>query len=291
MKRNIAIDRSTTTTLFFRSSKPKRVSWKSNRTVKALRQPSLVSTRLFLIDLLRDRRTLLEMIDLCQMLRDLLTVNELTNWNIKASIEAKSRALKCHIQTLKSDTQEYQGLCEMLSNSTNRFVSSRREKRIDLFFVRNRNDQVFVVHQIYSLAKPTDALQFRSNLFNQKQLFHGSKYNHFLWILSRGFLMPKVLVEDLGIARTDIGCLGSGIYFSDSVSTSVKYPTCSRTRPARRLLCVSQVTLANSAKFYSFATTLTEAPANFHSAHGVKNTGETPSKFLVRNETFVFLGR
>lgn len=93
------------------------------------------------------------MIDLWQMLRDLLTVNELTNWNIKASIEAKSRPLKCHIPTLKSDTQEYQGLCEMLSNSTNRFVSSRREKRIDLFFVRNRNEQVFVVHQIYSVGQ------------------------------------------------------------------------------------------------------------------------------------------
>ncbi len=56
------------------------------------------------------------------MLRDLLTVNELTNWNIKASIEAKYRALKCHIETLGSDTQEYARINDMINSSTNTFV-------------------------------------------------------------------------------------------------------------------------------------------------------------------------
>ncbi len=53
------------------------------------------------------------------MLRDLLTVNELTNWNVKASIEAKYRALKCHIETLGNDTQEYATICDMIGSSTN----------------------------------------------------------------------------------------------------------------------------------------------------------------------------
>jgi hypothetical protein len=100
------------------------------------------------------------------MLRDLLTVNELTNWNVKASIEAKYRALKCHIETLGNDTQEYATISDMIASST------------------NTNEKV-LVHQIYSVAKQTDALNFRSALFNQKQLFHGSKYNNFLGILSR----------------------------------------------------------------------------------------------------------
>lgn len=29
--------------------------------------------------------------------------------------------------------------------------------------------------------------------------------------------MPKVVVEDHGVERTDTGNLGSGIYFSDSI--------------------------------------------------------------------------
>jgi hypothetical protein len=57
-----------------------------------------------------------------QMLRDMVTVNELTNWNIKASIEAKYRALKCHIETIKHDTQEYQTIKEMINSSINSFV-------------------------------------------------------------------------------------------------------------------------------------------------------------------------
>ena len=138
-----------------------------------------------------------------------------------------------------------------------------------------------LVHQIYSIAKQTDALNFRSTLFNQRQLFHGSKYNNFLGILSRGLLMPKIVVDDLGITRTDIGCLGYGIYFSDSVSTSLKYTTPSTTRPGRRLLCISQVALGESAKYYSYVPTLTQPPDNFHSAHGVKKNNENTSKFVV----------
>jgi poly [ADP-ribose] polymerase len=94
--------------------------------------------------------------------------------------------------------------------------------------------------------------------------------------------MPKMVVNDLGITRTDIGCLGYGIYFSDSVSTSLKYTTPSTTRSGRRLLCISQVALGDSAKFYSYAPQLTQAPDNFHSTHGVKNTKENNSKFVVR---------
>ena len=56
------------------------------------------------------------------MLRDLLTVNELTNWNVKASIDAKYRAMKCHIETIGKDSHEYQTLSATISSSTNPFV-------------------------------------------------------------------------------------------------------------------------------------------------------------------------
>ncbi|CAF4227906.1 unnamed protein product [Rotaria sp. Silwood2] len=203
----------------------------------------------FVVDLINNRRALIDKLDLCQMLRDMVTVNELTNWNIKASIEAKYRALKCHIETIKNDTHEYATISNMISSSTN-------------------PNELVIIHQIYSVAKQTDVLNFRSTLFNQKQLFHGSKYNNFLGILSRGLLMPKMVVDDLGVLRTDIGCLGYGLYFSDSASTSLKYTTPSITRPDRRLLCISQVALGDSAKFYSYAPNLIQPPENFHSTHG-----------------------
>jgi len=66
--------------------------------------------------------------------------------------------------------------------------------------------------------------------------FHGLKSNNFLGVLSRGLLMPKIVVDDFGITRTDIGCLGYGIYFSESVSISLKYTTSSITRHDKKFL-------------------------------------------------------
>lgn len=52
------------------------------------------------------------------MLRDMLTINELTNWNLKASIEAKYRALKCHIETVNNSTPEFKDIVNLIQSST-----------------------------------------------------------------------------------------------------------------------------------------------------------------------------
>ncbi|CAF1141127.1 unnamed protein product [Rotaria sordida] len=194
----------------------------TNNSAAALRFYSLIPHRQeYNIDLIKNRRALTEKIDLCQMLRDMLTVNELTNWNVKAPIEAKYRALKCHIETVASSTPEFKNIANIIQSSTD-------------------SDEQIVIHNVFSVAKQTDALNFCTTLSHQRQLFHGSKYVNFLGILSRGLVMPKMVVEDLGVVRTDIGCLGYGIYFSDSASTSLKYTTTSIIRPGRRLLCICQ---------------------------------------------------
>jgi poly [ADP-ribose] polymerase len=93
--------------------------------------------------------------------------------------------------------------------------------------------------------------------------------------------MPKMVVEDLGVLRTDVGCLGYGIYFSDSASTSLKYTTSSTVRQGRRLLCICQVALGETANYYSFSPTLIKPPIGFHSMQGVKRTEDNHSMFIV----------
>ncbi|CAF0908856.1 unnamed protein product [Rotaria sordida] len=233
----------------------------TNDSAAALRFYSLIPHRPpYNIDLIKNRRALTEKIDLCQMLRDMLTVNELTNWNVKAPIEAKYRALKCHIETLDSSTPAFKNVAKFIQSSTD-------------------NGEQIIIHHVFSVAKQTDALNYCTSLSHQQQLFHGSKYANFLGILSRGLAMPKMVVEELGIVRTDIGCLGYGIYFSDSASTSLKYTTASTTRPGRRLLCICQVALGETANYYSFSPTLIKPPDGFHSTHGVKQTEENHSMF------------
>ncbi|CAF4077169.1 unnamed protein product [Rotaria sp. Silwood2] len=233
----------------------------TNNPTAALRFYSLIPHRSqYNIDLIKNRRALTDKIDLCQMLRDMLTVNELTNWNLKAPIEAKYRALQCHIETIASSTSEFKNIVNLIQSS----IDSREQ---------------IIIHNVFSVAKQTDISNFCTTLSNQRQLFHGSKYVNFLGILSRGLVMPKIVVEDLGVERTDVGCLGYGIYFSDCASTSLKYTTASTVRPGRRLLCICQVALGETANYYSFSPTLIKPPIGFHSTHGVKRTEDNCSMF------------
>ncbi len=157
----------------------------TNDPAAALRFYSLIPHRpQYNIDLIKNRRALTEKIDLCQvclfrficftidlsrvqMLRDMLTVNELTNWNVKAPIEAKYRALKCHIETVDSATPEFKNIAKLIQSSTD--ISGEQ----------------IVIHNVFSVAKQTDVLNFTTTISHQRQLFHGSKYANFLGILSR----------------------------------------------------------------------------------------------------------
>jgi poly [ADP-ribose] polymerase len=63
---------------------------------------------------------------------------------------------------------------------------------------------------------------FTGHIDNQRLLFHGSRIKNWVGILSRGILLPKIVVS-MGVNRTDAGWLGSGIYFGDAACTSAGY--------------------------------------------------------------------
>ncbi|CAF2796559.1 unnamed protein product [Rotaria sp. Silwood2] len=150
-------------------------------------------------------------------------------------------------------------------------IPHRPEYNVDL--IKNRR----------TLTEKIDLCQaclFHSNI-SLNLLYHSddSRYDNMRPYTFSGLAMPKMVVEELGVVRTDIGCLGYGIYFSDSASTTLKYTTASTTRPGRRLLCICQVALGESANYYSFSPTLTKPPDGFHSTHGVKRMEENHSMF------------
>ena len=94
------------------------------------------------------------------------------------------------------------------------------------------------VHNVFTCERPVEAANFQSNIGNIQQLFHCSKAPNFLGtcILSRGLLLPKIVVSDFGGERSDAGSLGTGIYFGIDASTSVKYSSPGETRGSRLLL-------------------------------------------------------
>lgn len=107
------------------------------------------------------------------------------------------------------------------------------------------------IENIFSCHRPIESHNF-SQLNNKRQLFHSSKAQNFLGILSRGLLPPNLVVDDYGGERTDIGHLGTGIYFASAAGGSVKYSSPGQVRGSRFML-VCDVALGN-VKVYTVFT-------------------------------------
>ncbi|KAL6484798.1 hypothetical protein MHYP_G00068430 [Metynnis hypsauchen] len=193
-------------------------------------------------------------LDLCQLIRDILSMSEATLGHPFPSSLGKYRALRCSIEQVPSQSPEFQSVCQLLQ------------------------DRPVQIQQVLHVSRETEVLMFREELGNIKPLLHSSHPSSFAGILSRGLLLPRVGVEQHGIERTDVGNLGGGIYFSDSLSTSVKYSKPSVT-DGSRLLLVCDVALGHCKDLHRRDTSLTCAPEGYNSVHGVRRTQLTHSDF------------
>ncbi|KAA0715889.1 Poly [ADP-ribose] polymerase 4 [Triplophysa tibetana] len=193
-------------------------------------------------------------LDLCQLIRDILNVSEATLRSPLPSSLGKYRALRCSIDVVQSENPEFTVVSQLL-----------RDKPIQ-------------IQQILRVSRGVELQMFMENLGNIKPLLHSTSPSSFVGILSRGLLLPRAGVEQHGIERTDIGNLGGGIYFSDSLMTSVRYSKPSSTNGSR-LLLVCDVALGQCKDLLKRDTTLTFAPEGYHSVHGVRRTSKMPSDF------------
>ncbi|XP_010284016.1 PREDICTED: poly [ADP-ribose] polymerase 4-like, partial [Phaethon lepturus] len=197
--------------------------------------------------------------DLCQLIRDMLNIHETNMSCPNPSSLAKYRALRCKIEAVDSTSYEFLNVEQQVLK-------------------HNYNDCPVKILQVYRVGRITETAEFLSSLGNIRSLFHASSVRNFMGIISRGLLMPKVVVEDHGLERTDIGNLGSGIYFSDSVSASVKYSSPSE-MDGTRLLAVCDVALGSCLDLYERDYSLNNPPSGYDSVHGVRKTADVSSDF------------
>nr|XP_035953034.1 protein mono-ADP-ribosyltransferase PARP4 isoform X1 [Halichoerus grypus]XP_035953035.1 protein mono-ADP-ribosyltransferase PARP4 isoform X1 [Halichoerus grypus] len=195
--------------------------------------------------------------DLCQLIRDMVNVCETNLFKPNPPSLAKYRALRCKIEHVEQNTEE--------------FFRVRKE------VLQNNHRGPVDILQIFRVGRVNEATEFLSQLGNVKSLLHGSPVQSFVGILSRGLLLPQV-VEDRGTKRTDIGNLGSGIYFSDSLSTSIKYSHSGET-DGTRLLVVCDVALGKCMDLNKKDFSLSEAPPGYDSVHGVRATATVTTDF------------
>ncbi|XP_052241111.1 uncharacterized protein LOC127851394 isoform X2 [Dreissena polymorpha] len=197
--------------------------------------------------------------DLCQLVKDMISVSEATDWSTTSSTQSKYRALRCEVACLPATSPEYQHIEDTVIQSLENGVKMK-------------------IEAVYSVNRPVETTSFTHNLDNKLSLFHASKADNLVGILSRGLLMPKVVVDDHGGQRSDPGMLGSGIYFVSAASTSVAYSLPSRSKGTRFML-MNEVALGHCKDMCTKDLTLTSAPEGYDSVHGVKSTADTPSVF------------
>ncbi|XP_058617206.1 protein mono-ADP-ribosyltransferase PARP4-like isoform X2 [Onychostoma macrolepis] len=193
-------------------------------------------------------------LDLCQLIRDIVNVSEATLGSPSPSSLGKYRALRCRIEVVPPQNPEFHVVSRLLQ------------------------DRPVQIQQILRVSRGVELQLFMEDLGNIKPLLHSTSPSSFVGILSRGLLLPRVGVEQHGIERTDIGNLGGGIYFSDSLKTSVKYSRPSET-DGSRLLLVCEVALGRCKDLLKKDTTLTCAPDGYHSVHGVQRSPSRLSEF------------
>jgi poly [ADP-ribose] polymerase len=193
-----------------------------------------------------------------QLMKDMLQVNgESGSVLFDARIDAEYDALKCQVGWLDHDQPKYREVAEFVLKSQ----------------VKTRHIQV---KNVLTLRREGEWESFTSDVGNERLLFHGSRIQNWVGILSRGILLPRIVVS-MGVNRTDPGWLGHGIYFGDAACTSLFYTTPGR--HGTRLVALARVALGKKKDYTKITYGLTEPPSGYNSCHGVRNTPAQPSQF------------
>jgi len=197
-----------------------------------------------------------------QLMKDMLQINgDRGSILFDSKVEQQYRSLNCDLACLDPAADEYRRL--------ENHVTGGRQKcghwSID-------------VKNIFKVRRPPEWEQFTSSTDNHQLLFHGSRIQNWVGILSRGILLPKVVVN-LGVRRTDAGWLGNGIYFGDAASTSCAYTSPGRNGRGTRMMALATVALGRVRDYTRITYGLSAPPEGCHSCHGVKGTLLRQSQF------------
>ncbi len=193
-----------------------------------------------------------------QLMKDMLQVNgDGGGVLFDDEIDAKYRALHANIGFLEVGSGPWKEIASYVEGSQ---IKSKTVK----------------VKNVYTLQRPAEHAAFTDDIGNQRLLFHGSRIKNWVGIISRGILMPKIVVS-LGVHRTDAGWLGNGLYFGDAACTSAFYTTPGKRKT--RLMSIARVALGKMAPYTKITYGLERPPAGFDSCHGVRNKPGAASQF------------
>lgn len=196
--------------------------------------------------------------NILQLMKDMLQVNgEEGAVLFDAKVDQEYEALGCQLEAIEPANPKFRELSDYVVKS---------QIKTKTIHVKN----------LFAVKRPGEWQAFTGDISNQRMLFHGSRIQNWVGILSRGILLPKIVVS-LGVNRTDAGWLGNGMYFGDAACTSVFYATPGRKKT--RFLSIVRVALGKVKDYTKITYGLNGPPAGYDSCHGVRCTPKTASEF------------
>lgn len=208
--------------------------------------------------------------EMLQLMKDMLQVNE-GGVLFNNEIDNKFKALRNEIRYLGPESDDFQFILN--------HIKENQVKGLDA--VR--------IVRVFALKRIPEFQQFTDQIPNQKLMFHGSRTSNFVGLLSRGILMPKVVVG-FGGKRTNFGWLGAGIYFGAHSDTATIYAHPGSRGTRMMLLC--KVALGNVKDYTKITADLESCPEGYDSVHGVRRTSFIESDFTedeyVKNFSLIF---
>lgn len=193
-----------------------------------------------------------------QLMKDMLAVNgDGGDVLYNSEVDEQYQALGCTLAPIERKTSEFREMKDYVEKS-------------------QIKSQTIQVKRIFKVVRPKEHAAYDLSVGNERYLFHGSRIANWVGLLSRGILLPKIVVS-MGVNRTDAGWLGHGIYFGDAACTSLYYTTPGRRKT--RLMCVAKVGLGKVKEYKKITYGLTAPPPGYDSCHGVRNQPGINSQF------------
>jgi poly [ADP-ribose] polymerase 2/3/4 len=191
-----------------------------------------------------------------QLMRDMIDIYAKGSTFYEPSIDEQYAALNTKIEPVRSSSTEFKKI----------------KKSIEASQVKT---DALIVKRIWRIMRGKEKKSFK-DVGNVQQLIHGTAPQNLVGILSRGLLMPKIVVK-MGGSRTDEGWLGNGIYFANALCTTLYYSI--PDTEGIRYAFLANVSLGKAKQFQKITYGITKPPTGYHSCHGISEIHNDNSEF------------
>eukprot|EP00033_Pygsuia_biforma_P000345 GCRY01000418.1.p1 GENE.GCRY01000418.1~~GCRY01000418.1.p1 ORF type:complete len:663 (+),score=179.34 GCRY01000418.1:190-1989(+) len=205
--------------------------------------------------------------ELLELMGDMVAVSKgRKNVLVTENIDEKYDSLDCKIEYVPNKDPEFDHVVKSIAES---------EKR-------SKNRGQVKVKNVFKVKRECEHQAYKDNVGNEQSLYHGSRIANWVGLLSRGILLPKVVVS-MGVKRTDAGWLGSGIYFGDA-DTAKQYAGRSKRAGNTGFMLMFTVSLGKVKDYSTITYGLTGPPKGYDSCHGVMGTQFDDHEYVVYEE-------